>query len=162
MGLLWYFFIELFDWLHVWYGVIMMTLPYIFVLPLTLRFHRYPIELAAILYFSWIILKPVSSLHDLVFNISLLLLSPRTLSRFSNITLIFLCSLPISICLYTVDNWLWLVTGTGNANYIYFQCLAYNAFLASIIIDFMFCTMKRDKALRITEKLLRNHPKNNI
>jgi phosphatidylinositol glycan class U len=44
---------------------------------------------------------------------------------------------------------MWLDVNNGNANYIFFQCLAYNIFLAIILAQFTSASMQRDKALRI-------------
>lgn len=47
---------------------------------------------------------------------------------------------------------MWLVSGNGNANYIYFQCLAYGMFVLIITMDFVSATVKRDKVRRMIEK----------
>jgi hypothetical protein len=65
---------------------------------------------------------------------------------------IALCSLWVPVILYVLDCWMWLETGSGNANYIYFQCLAYNAFLGILLGQFCTASLQRDKALRITAK----------
>ena len=70
----------------------------------------------------------------------------------NTVSIIALCSIAVPISLYVLDYGLWLETGTGNANYIYFQCLAYNAFVAMIFLDFTGASLRRDKALRLTEK----------
>jgi GPI transamidase subunit PIG-U len=82
-------------------------------------------------------------------------LSPRSLARTSLPSLIALCALPVPMLLYVLDCWTWLETGSGNANFIYFQCLAYQTFVANICIDFCGASIKRDKVLRMTEKMIR-------
>jgi hypothetical protein len=77
-------------------------------------------------------------------------MSPRSLARVNAASLVALFCLCGPIVLYVVDCWMWLETGSGNANYIFFQCLAYNAFLGIILCQFVNATMKRDKALRLT------------
>jgi len=47
---------------------------------------------------------------------------------------------------------MWLVTGNGNPNYIFFQCLAYGMFVMIITMDFVSGTVKRDKVRRMIEK----------
>ena len=47
---------------------------------------------------------------------------------------------------------MWLVSGNGNANYIYFQCLAYGMFVLIISMDFVSATVKRDKVRIMIEK----------
>lgn len=66
--------------------------------------------------------------------------------------LICLCALHVPIILYVTFYSMWLETGNGNANFLFFQCLAYNLFLGFITIDFISATVKRDKALRVIAK----------
>jgi hypothetical protein len=47
---------------------------------------------------------------------------------------------------------MWLDANNGNANYMFFQCLAYNVFMGIILGQFTSASMQRDKALRITNK----------
>lgn len=79
-------------------------------------------------------------------------MSPRTVARMSSPGIIAVLALPIPIALYIMDYWTWLVTGTGNANYMFFQCLAYSIFLAVIFTNFMSASVKREKALQLTAK----------
>ena len=80
-------------------------------------------------------------------------MSPRSMARMNVASLIAICSIAVPVILYVLDYSLWLETGSGNANYIYFQCLAYNAFVAIMFLDFLGASLQRDKALRVTEKL---------
>ena len=105
-----------------------------------------------IFWFVWTILRPVESLNDFVLSLCFMLLSPRSLARMYTIGLIALCSLWVPVILYVLDCWMWLETGSGNANYIYFQCLAYNVFLGILLGQFCTASLQRDKALRITTK----------
>jgi len=65
---------------------------------------------------------------------------------------ITLCALPVPILLYVVLYWMWLETNSGEANFLYFQCLAYNVFVAFLLIDFCGASLRRDKVNRIVEK----------
>lgn len=67
-------------------------------------------------------------------------------------SLISLCAIAVPVLLYIVMYGLWLETGSGEANFLFFQCLAYNAFLGNILVEFCGACVRRDKALRITEK----------
>lgn len=70
-------------------------------------------------------------------------------------SVIALLALPVPIILYVLDYWLWLQSGSGNANYMFFQCIAYNLFIGIITLDFVASTLKRDKALHLTDKKLK-------
>ena len=72
--------------------------------------------------------------------------------RMGKIALIAILAIPVPIVLYVVDYWLWLESGAGNPNYLFFQSLAYTLFLMSVLMQFISCTMMRDKALRLTER----------
>jgi GPI-anchor transamidase subunit U len=82
-----------------------------------------------------------------------MLLNPPSLARMFQIpSLIALCALPIPVILYMVGYWMWLEPGNGEANYLYFQCLAYGIFVAILFLNFCSASLRRDKALQLTEK----------
>jgi hypothetical protein len=82
-----------------------------------------------------------------------MLLSPRVLARMGVVrTLVSACAIAVPVLLYLVDYWMWLETGSGEANFLYFQCLAYNAFVGNLLVEFCGASVRRDKALRLTEK----------
>jgi phosphatidylinositol glycan class U len=70
----------------------------------------------------------------------------------SRLSLIALAALPVTILLFIITYGLWVESATGNANYIYFQCLAFNLLYSVIVLDFIGATVRRDKALRVTKK----------
>eukprot|EP00979_Chaetoceros_neogracilis_P007005 scaffold1458_cov219-Chaetoceros_neogracile.AAC.3 len=76
----------------------------------------------------------------------------RSLARMGIAPVFCLLALPVPVVLYVVDHGLWLESGSGNANFMFFQCLAYNLFLGVIVLDFMSSTLRRDKALQLTKK----------
>jgi GPI-anchor transamidase subunit U len=82
-----------------------------------------------------------------------MLTNPRSLARIHQISsLIAVCAIPIPVILYMVGYWMWLEPGNGEANYVFFQCLAYNIFVAILFLNFCSASLRRDKALRLTEK----------
>ena len=58
----------------------------------------------------------------------------------------------VPVTLYLVLHPLWLVSNAGEANFIYFQCLAFQIFVANVGLQFVTASLQRDKALRLTEK----------
>lgn len=98
--------------------------------------------------------RPPATLYSLNVGVCLLLLSPKSLARLKTIpSLIAATAFWIPVTLYLVNTWLWLDTGSGEANFMYFQCLAYNAFVTTIFVQFVSACLRRDKALRLTEKI---------
>jgi hypothetical protein len=152
LSVLWYLHMQLFGRFRDYYGIMLVGLPYLLVVPLTVRLYKYPMVLVTIFWLIWTIFRPTETLHDLNVALSLLLLSPRSLARMEVIACVALCSIWVPVILYVLDCWMWLEPGGGNANYIFFQCLAYNAFLGIILGQFCSASLQRDKALRIIAK----------
>jgi phosphatidylinositol glycan class U len=106
-----------------------------------------------IFWFLGILFRPPGTLYELNVGLCLLLLSPRSLARVRKaVCLVAVCAITVPVILYTVSYWMWLEAGSGEANFLYFQCLAYNVFVAMIALQFCAATVRRDKALRLTEK----------
>ncbi len=100
----------------------------------------------------WTIYRPVQVLYDANLALCFFLFSPRSLARMEVPSFVSLCCLLVPVILNVIDHWMWLDANNGNANYMFFQCLAYNVFLAIILGQFTSASMQRDKALRITLK----------
>ena len=60
-------------------------------------------------------------------------------------------AIPIPVLLYMVGYWMWMEPNTGEANYLYFQCLAYGVLCAILFLNFCSASIRRDKALRLTK-----------
>jgi GPI transamidase subunit PIG-U len=102
------------------------------------------------------IFRPVQVLFDGNMALIFLLFSPRSLSRMGLASFISLCCILVPVILNVVDNWMWLSVNNGNANYMFFQCLAYNVFWGIILAQFTSASMQRDKALRIIDAERKN------
>jgi phosphatidylinositol glycan class U len=105
----------------------------------------------------WLILhtlcQPVSTLYDLLAGLLFLLLSPHSIARMKPVVSLFcLCGLGVPVALYPALLDMWLVTGNGEANFVFFQCLAYQILVANILLQFVAASLQRDKACRLTEK----------
>lgn len=97
--------------------------------------------------------RPPGTLYNLQLGFIFMLLSPRSLARMQRtVATIALCALPVPVLLYVVLYWMWLETNSGEANFLYFQCLAYNVFVAFLLIDFCGASLRRDKVNRTVEK----------
>ena len=110
------------------------------------------VQKVAIYSLLWTIMRPVEILYDLNVSLCFMLLCPKTLARMGKLSLVALISMWVPIVLYVIDYWMWLEPGTGNANYIFFQCLAYNVFLGIILGQFTSACVQRDKAIRLVRK----------
>ncbi len=105
--------------------------------------------------FWWLftVFRPVTTLHDLNVGLCLILLCPQSVLRMGKASVVALCALAVPVSLYVLDCWLWLETGSGNANYIFFQGMAYQVFVVILFLDFAGSSLRRDKALRLTQRI---------
>ena len=142
----------MFDRFRPYFTVFVAGIPTMFAIPLMTRLHRYPSVLAATFQLLWVIYRPTSTAHSLTFGMILALLNPRTIVRMRNPSLISFFALPVPILLFVTFHRMWLVTGNGNPNYIFFQCFAYGMFVIIISMDFVSASVKRDKVRRMIEK----------
>lgn len=70
------------------------------------------------------------------------------------LSLVAMCALPVPLTLYVMDSWLWLGPASGNANFIFFQSLAFDAFVAILFLEFCSASVARDKAVRLARKIV--------
>jgi len=161
LGPLWYFAMQVFPRFRPYFQIMFFGLPYLLVIPLAIRLYRYPLVLATCYWCVFTSFHSHPTTQDFTIALALMTLSPRSLARTSLPSVVSLCALPVPMLLYLLDCWMWLETGSGNANFIFFQCLAYQVFVASIFIDFCGASVKRDKALRMTLKLALQQMHNN-
>mmetsp|Transcript_8789 Transcript_8789/g.21333 ORF Transcript_8789/g.21333 Transcript_8789/m.21333 type:complete len:655 (+) Transcript_8789:61-2025(+) len=152
MGLHWYLFVQMFDRFRPYFTVFVSGIPAMFFIPLAIRLHRYPSVLVATFQLLWAIHRPTATVHTLALGLHLALLNPRTIVRMRTQSLISFCALPVPVLLFVTFHRMWLVTGNGNPNYIYFQCFAYGMFVTIISMEFVSATVKRDKVRRMVEK----------
>jgi phosphatidylinositol glycan class U len=152
---IWYLGMEVFLRFRVYIEFLIAGTPYMLIIPTTIRLYKYPAVLVACFWMLGVLFRPPGTLYDLNIGFCFMLLSPRSLSRMIKASsIICLCALPIPTILYAVGYWMWLEPGNGEANYMYFQCLAYNIFVAIIFLNFCSASIRRDKALRMTVKQL--------
>jgi len=147
-----YMFVQMFDRFRPYFTVFVAGIPTMFAIPLMTRLHRYPSVLAATFQLLWVIYRPTSTSHTLTSGMILALLNPRTIVRMRNPSIIAFFALPVPILLFITFHRMWLVTGNGNPNYIFFQCFAYGMFVIIISMDFVSASVKRDKIRRMIEK----------
>lgn len=145
-------FVQMFDRFRPYFTVFVAGIPTMFAIPLMTRLHRYPSVLAATFQLLWVIYRPTSTSHTLTSGMILALLNPRTIVRMRNPSIIAFFALPVPILLFITFHRMWLVTGNGNPNYIFFQCFAYGMFVIIISMDFVSASVKRDKIRRMIEK----------
>jgi phosphatidylinositol glycan class U len=130
-------------------------LPYFLIAPLTIRLYRYPSVLVAIFWMLNVLFRPPGTLYQFNIGLCFMLMNPRSIVRMLQIpSIIAICAIPIPVIVYTVTYWMWLEPGNGEANFLYFQCLAYNVFVSILFLGFCSASLRRDKAIRLTRKAM--------
>lgn len=91
--------------------------------------------------------QPYPTLGDPVLAGCLFLCHPRTARRMRVVIPVCLAAAVPSLLLPTMRH-LWLKSGTGNANFYYFQTVVLNVLLSIFVLQFAAALVKRRKALR--------------
>lgn len=99
----------------------------------------------------WALLRPCPNCHEVFFVLPLFLLSPFAVIRMRQFSVICFISSIVPISLLCLDYWQWLIPGTGNANYIFFQSLSTMVLLFAVLIDFIAANVKHIKSVRLTK-----------
>jgi GPI transamidase subunit PIG-U len=155
LSTIWYLSMQRFARFERYFELLLGGLPYFLLAPLTIRLYKYPSVLVAIFWMLGVLFRPPGTLYQLNLGFCFMLMNPRSLVRMMQIpSLIALCALPIPVTVYTVTYWMWLEPGNGEANFMYFQCLAYNVFVAVLFLGFCSASLRRDKAIRMTMKAM--------
>ena len=182
LSILWYTHMEFFTRFAPYLRLLLGYLPYIVFVPLSIRLHRYPMVMVratlkteiismdnpastlteSLVTFSkvaifWIIVhtlcQPISTLTDFFVGIIFMLLSPASCARMNPVVvMVAVVGAGVPVTLYIVLHPMWLVSNAGEANFIFFQCLAFQIFVANVGLQFVTASLQRDKALRLTEK----------
>ena len=120
-----------------------------------LTFFWLPLSLSKIASFTMIaaLYRPVQVLYDANFALCFFLFCPRSLARMGYAAFVALVCLWVPLILNVVDHWMWMDANNGNANYMFFQCLAYNVFLGIVLAQFVSASMQHDKALRLEREM---------
>jgi len=96
-----------------------------------------------------VLFRPPSTLYGLTVAFSLLASIPRTMVYMRALQgLVTTIGWVIPVSLYSVTHWLWLGPGNGEANYVFFQCFAYNVLLAILTVQTCSAVARRDEACR--------------
>ncbi|KAG6494996.1 hypothetical protein ZIOFF_042786 [Zingiber officinale] len=135
IGLLWYFFAEVFDFFRNFFLIVFHVNILFVILPLAIRLKHRPCFLAFVYIAISSMLKSYPSLADSTLYLSLVTL-------FSN-------ELAVSLFSPVMHN-LWIWRGTGNANFYYATGLAYACLQTILVVESVGSMLKHDRLLRKT------------
>ena len=155
VGLYWYFFAGIFDRFRPFFVSVFHLMPFVFVAPLAFRFASHPTTFAASLLGIFSVLGPYPTMCSAMFAASVMATCPQTLCRLRPVSLYSAVAITVPVTLIRLDWHLWIQTGAGNANYLYFQTLAYSVFESLIFLDFISAGVVRVKAMSLIKKDLK-------
>ena len=155
IGLWWYIFIEMFENYTSFYLIVFNVYTWIFILPFTIRFFQYKNNkitsllgdsfLAVILCLCWIsFIKPYPILGDLGIVLSLLPILNDTIVQYCKLKYITGMTLIIGLLLAPIFYYIWIVLGTGNANFFYSITLIWGAIHGLILMDLIWTKLTLD------------------
>eukprot|EP01105_Mastigella_eilhardi_P025891 TRINITY_DN721_c0_g1_i1.p1 TRINITY_DN721_c0_g1~~TRINITY_DN721_c0_g1_i1.p1 ORF type:complete len:444 (-),score=116.35 TRINITY_DN721_c0_g1_i1:908-2239(-) len=143
IGLFWYFFIEIFEHFNTFFIFVFQAHIFVYIVPLAIRFWRYPMLMWWTLAAFLAIFVPYPSVADLTLHLAILPLVWHQVkgNRYSMAMVVMLLSffllLPILWCM-------WITYGSGNANFYYALNLVYCALHLLFIADCLAVTVKQD------------------
>jgi phosphatidylinositol glycan class U len=151
VGTQWYLFQLMFERFRNYFAVVFGGHAFLYVLPMCIRLGSLPHALADATAMTMLLFRSAPSLVDFVFMLCLVISHPRIVARMRMLTFIGV-GIWIPLLMLPVMIHVWLNAGTGNANYLYFQSLAYQVFLTLVVLQFAGGMMRRRKALATAAK----------
>ncbi|KAL7595165.1 hypothetical protein Lser_V15G30422 [Lactuca serriola] len=147
IGVLWYFFAEVFDFFRNFFLMVFHINILFMVLPLAIRLHHRPCFLAFVYIAISSILKSYPSVGDSALYLGLLGLFVNALADMQFSFFLFSGYLG-TLLLSPVMHNLWIWRGTGNANFYYATAMAYACFQIILVVESVSSMLNHDRALK--------------
>lgn len=125
-SIFWYFFTSIFDRFHTFFLVLFHAHILVYLYPLMVRFASEPIFLVSVLIHMMTLFKPYPTVTELMFTGTILIAvnMPLMMPMIRRIYPVLFLSL-VSLLTLMLMQYLWLESGSGNANFFFFQNLIY-------------------------------------
>lgn len=142
IGLWWYFFIEIFQEYRDFFKFIFNCYCFIFVVPIFIRFKKYPLQ-AFVILLTWITLfKPYPSFGELGFILTCFVYwFDLSIIKYKFLMVLLIVH---SLILLPVFYHLWITIGSGNSNFFYALTLVYVASLVLILLGMIKSVLYRE------------------
>lgn len=147
IGLLWYFFAEVFDFFRDFFLIVFHINILFMVLPLAIRLHHRPCFLAFVYIAISSVLKSYPSVGDSALYLGLLGLFVNALADMQFSFFLFSGYLG-TLLLSPVMHNLWIWRGTGNANFYFATAMAYACFQIILVVESVSSMLNHDRALK--------------
>ncbi|XP_076905396.1 uncharacterized protein LOC143561148 isoform X2 [Bidens hawaiensis] len=147
IGVLWYFFAEVFDFFRDFFLIVFHINILFMVLPLAIRLYHRPCFLAFVYIAISSILKSYPSVGDSALYLGLLGLFVNALAEMQFSFFLFSGYLG-TLLLSPVMHNLWIWRGTGNANFYFATAMAYACFQIILVVESVSSMLNHDRALK--------------
>ncbi|KAK3158772.1 hypothetical protein QOZ80_2AG0141410 [Eleusine coracana subsp. coracana] len=148
IGVLWYFFAEVFDFFRSFFLMVFNMNIIFMVLPLAIRLKHRPCFLAFVYTAIVAILKSYPSAGDSALYLGLLGLFANELAEMQFTFFLFFGYIGVSLLSPVMHN-LWIWRGTGNANFYFATGLAYTCLQTVLVVESVSSMIKHDRKLRL-------------
>lgn len=151
IGVLWYFFAEVFDVFRNFFLIVFNMNIVFMVLPLAIRLKHRPCFLAFVYTAIVAMLKSYPSAGDSALYLGLLGLFANELAEMQFTFFLFFGYIGVSLLSPVMHN-LWIWRGTGNANFYFATGLAYTCLQTVLVVESVSSMIKHDRKLRLLVK----------
>lgn len=148
IGVLWYFFAEVFDFFRTFFLIVFNMNILFMVLPLAIRLKHRPCFLAFVYTAIVAMLKSYPSAGDSALYLGLLGLFANELAEMQFTFFLFFGYIGVSLLSPVMHN-LWIWRGTGNANFYFATGLAYTCLQTVLVVESVGSMIKHDRKLRL-------------
>ncbi|XP_066164268.1 uncharacterized protein [Oryza sativa Japonica Group] len=148
IGVLWYFFAEVFDSFRSFFLIVINMNIVFMVLPLAIRLKHRPCFLAFVYTAIVAMLKSYPSVGDSALYLGLLGLFATELAEMKLTFFLFFGYIGVSLLSPVMHN-LWIWRGTGNANFYFATGLAYTCIQTVLVVESVSSMIKHDRKLRL-------------
>lgn len=147
IGVLWYFFAEVFDFFRNFFLITLHSNILFMILPLAIRLYHRPCFLAFVYMAVSSILKSYPSVGDSALYLGLLALFANELAEMHFSFFLFCGYVGVSLLSPVMHN-LWIWRGTGNANFYFATAIAYACFQIVLVVESVSTMLNHDRRIR--------------
>ncbi|KAL1569032.1 phosphatidylinositol glycan anchor biosynthesis class U protein-like isoform X1 [Salvia divinorum] len=147
IGVLWYFFAEVFDFFRNFFLIVFHVNILFMILPLAIRLNHRPCFLAFLYLAVSSMLKSYPSVGDSALYMSLLVLFVNELAEMQFTFFLFCGYVGISLLSPVMHN-LWIWRGTGNANFYFATAIGYACFQIILVVESVSAMLNHDRKIR--------------
>ncbi|PIN10940.1 Major facilitator superfamily permease - Cdc91p [Handroanthus impetiginosus] len=147
IGVLWYFFAEVFDFFRKFFLIVFHVNILFMILPLAIRLNHRPCFLVFVYLAISSMLKSYPSVGDSALYLSLLVLFVNELAEMQFSFFLFCGYVGVSLLSPVMHN-LWIWRGTGNANFYFATAMAYACFQIILVVESVSAMLNYDRKIR--------------